>query len=657
MGIAVGFPAAGALAITVIVPTDQPTIQAAVTAAGADGTVIINSNATFNETVTVTQSLTIHGGVGFTPTIRGTSACGATSCTLRFQPNSASPQMLAVSGLRLLPKSGTKAMSSQVVQILNQGAGDATVILTDCTIENPEGFGFLAVAIRRASCSSGLNHVSVHSSSIEVQGDNEAFAGEGGIEMDEGGSLEVSNLDLALSGISAAAFEIVGTPNCGGLTFELSDSTISVSSTTTPFSANLAFVFLEVTATIERTSFRAISNGEGSVGGISVGGGSGQTYTTSITLDANSFVGSGPMVGDAVRAQPFPPGSVVLTATNNVVRDMKSGFRLGQSLGNPAGTVTATLANNTVDGSQSDAIAVSSADGATVTITAENNLLTHSGGWGIAFSFEAGGSSTFTSDHDGFFGNAAGNVEAPLTGGPNDVVDDPIYVHRAVGDLRLGIGSPMINAGDNAAATTTDAAGAMRIQDGIVDIGAFEGAFVVPTPTSTGSTTPTRTGTATHTPTLTRTPSASVTGTRTRTATPSRTISATPTATEPPSRTATPSRTPTVPPSATSTSPGMHTHTPTRTRTSATSPTMTATASTTSAPELTPTQTPTVTPPCAGECNGAGGVTINELLTLVNVALGRASAESCVAGDADGDGQITIAELVKAVNNALKGCP
>src|SRR5215813_6906513 len=88
-GIAVSLIAARAAALTVIVPTDQPTIQGAVTAAGADGTVIINSDATFSETVTVTQSLTIHAGAGFTPTIRGTSACGVVpSCALFFEPNS-----------------------------------------------------------------------------------------------------------------------------------------------------------------------------------------------------------------------------------------------------------------------------------------------------------------------------------------------------------------------------------------------------------------------------------------------------------------------------------------------------------------------------------------------------------------------------------------
>ena len=52
------------------------------------------------------------------------------------------------------------------------------------------------------------------------------------------------------------------------------------------------------------------------------------------------------------------------------------------------------------------------------------------------------------------------------------------------------MGSPMINAGSNASAlSATDANGAQRIQGGTVDIGAFEGGFVV-TPTNTASATP-----------------------------------------------------------------------------------------------------------------------------------------------------------------------
>jgi hypothetical protein len=108
--------------------------------------------------------------------------------------------------------------------------------------------------------------------------------------------------------------------------------------------------------------------------------------------------------------------------------------------------------------------------------------------------------------------------------------------------------------------------------------------------------------------------------------------------------------------------------TPTPSATPTTTPTDTPvpTATATPTPSETPTTTPTVpssaTPtktivPCVGDCDGSGDVTVNELITLVNIALGNAPLSSCVAGDADHSGDITIDEILRAVNNALNGCP
>jgi hypothetical protein len=59
---------------------------------------------------------------------------------------------------------------------------------------------------------------------------------------------------------------------------------------------------------------------------------------------------------------------------------------------------------------------------------------------------------------------------------------------------------------------------------------------------------------------------------------------------------------------------------------------------------------------CVGDCLGDGEVTIDDLLRMVNIALGTAAIEECPAGDANGDGMITIDEILIAVNNALNGC-
>ena len=123
------------------------------------------------------------------------------------------------------------------------------------------------------------------------------------------------------------------------------------------------------------------------------------------------------------------------------------------------------------------------------------------------------------------------------------------------------------------------------------------------------------------------------THTPTRRPTPTRTFtrSATPT----PTRTPTPSRTPT------------RTATPTATRTRTF--TATATATRTRTPTLAPSQ-------CTGDCNGDGEVTVEEIIALVNAALGLAPADSCPAGDRNGDGEIFIDEVMAAVVEALTGC-
>ena len=75
-------------------------------------------------------------------------------------------------------------------------------------------------------------------------------------------------------------------------------------------------------------------------------------------------------------------------------------------------------------------------------------------------------------------------------------------------------------------------------------------------------------------------------------------------------------------------------------------------------PPETPPPTPTETASsCVGDCTGDGAVTVDELLTMVNVALGLANATACPAGDANGDGAITIEEILAAINNALNNCP
>jgi hypothetical protein len=60
---------------------------------------------------------------------------------------------------------------------------------------------------------------------------------------------------------------------------------------------------------------------------------------------------------------------------------------------------------------------------------------------------------------------------------------------------------------------------------------------------------------------------------------------------------------------------------------------------------------------CAGDCNADGQVAIDEILRLVNLALGNGQADGCAVADVDHNQQITVDEIVAAINNALNGCP
>jgi hypothetical protein len=60
--------------------------------------------------------------------------------------------------------------------------------------------------------------------------------------------------------------------------------------------------------------------------------------------------------------------------------------------------------------------------------------------------------------------------------------------------------------------------------------------------------------------------------------------------------------------------------------------------------------------PCIGDCSGDGSVTVDNLVTMVTIALGNGLLISCVPGDGNADLAITIDEIIAAVNNALAGC-
>lgn len=49
-------------------------------------------------------------------------------------------------------------------------------------------------------------------------------------------------------------------------------------------------------------------------------------------------------------------------------------------------------------------------------------------------------------------------------------------------------------------------------------------------------------------------------------------------------------------------------------------------------------------------------MTVDEVVLLVDIALGLGDASACEAGDANGDGQIAINDILVAVQRLLSGC-
>jgi len=69
----------------------------------------------------------------------------------------------------------------------------------------------------------------------------------------------------------------------------------------------------------------------------------------------------------------------------------------------------------------------------------------------------------------------------------------------------------------------------------------------------------------------------------------------------------------------------------------------------------TPPAAPLVGGGCVGDCNGDGHVTVDEIVTGVNIALGNVDVLTCENYEANGP--VTVYVILTAVSEALNGCP
>ena len=83
-------------------------------------------------------------------------------------------------------------------------------------------------------------------------------------------------------------------------------------------------------------------------------------------------------------------------------------------------------------------------------------------------------------------------------------------------------------------------------------------------------------------------------------------------------------------------------------------PTLSPTPSPSPVPSPSPTATPIPAPFCLGDCNLNGTVTVDEVLVMINMALGTLAVQPCADGNQNQ--QVTVDEILRALTNALRGC-
>ena len=467
------------LALSVTVPGDYATIQSAISAVqGTPGAqVTINSNATFVENITATQSVAIQAGPGFAPTLQP-----ASGVAVSLQPNTTSQQDFLLQDVRIL---GGGTNSTAIVSLWASNSGNVTLTLTRVGISNPRGeSGAYGVNVRSNTGATGAKTLIITDSSIAI--DTAVNMGASGIFFGEGGTLDLLRNAFATTG-AATAIDVRGS---SATTLTLQDSTFSITSPNGPYSASTIGLSDDTTSAIIGNAFRFNGTAAGSSSGISI---IYNTHARTHTIANNSFVGTGVRAGSAVSIVPFQQGgagpqAVNATIYNNVVRNTAYAFSIQpQSSGD---TANVAVFNNTIVGAHT----CLNAYGGSGTILAgrfENNICADSTGasssGALNVFLDTGASWTMTFAHNAYYNNAGGNLSTTGVSIGDigaAVIIDPQFVNPAAGDLRLRSTSPAIDAGAPQA-LSDDIAGAARPQGAGFDIGAYEGGVVVNAATAT----------------------------------------------------------------------------------------------------------------------------------------------------------------------------
>jgi hypothetical protein len=203
-------------------------------------------------------------------------------------------------------------------------------------------------------------------------------------------------------------------------------------------------------------------------GAIDMGNGS-----VTLTVDVIGNQISGANFNEGVGIFQFADGgSVIARIINNTITGQvdEAGAPAGVSLNVSQGSADFTVINNTVAYNETGVLVNGRSDlGASISGILANNIIAFNTDFGLSIDDDFGGS--FSNEYNLVHGNSSDYY----TPGPGTITHDP----RLLGpdDFRLEPTSPARNAGTNARLPgdiTTDVVGNPRIQQAVVDMGAFE---------------------------------------------------------------------------------------------------------------------------------------------------------------------------------------
>ncbi|MBK9459251.1 MAG: right-handed parallel beta-helix repeat-containing protein, partial [Sphingobacteriales bacterium] len=221
-------------------------------------------------------------------------------------------------------------------------------------------------------------------------------------------------------------------------------------------------------------------------------GGGGGIFTSGAT---NTQISNNTLSGNS--ANTYGGGIYTFGGTNTITNNTLSGNSASSGGGIYTYLGTNTITNNTLSGNSA------SSGGGIYTNGTGTNTLTNNIFWG---NFQGTSSTVGGADYHAQGTNSntlknnilqlassnyplsnTGNYAIGTAASGNIFAQDPLFVdatdidgaddiHRTADDgLRLQIGSPCINTGNNTGVTATDITGAVRIQNTTVDMGAYEG--------------------------------------------------------------------------------------------------------------------------------------------------------------------------------------